>query len=388
MRRCAARRSLLLASVLAATFLPSLASAALININTADAALLDTLPGIGPTIAQRIIDYRSGPQGPFETKVEIKNVSGIGDVTYADLEALITVGDTTPAPPTPDTTSAATSTPQTATMRAAGRAEPDTLVISVGKDRVAFARSPLTFSAQVTRKGSAVTLSTHLFWSFGDGSTAKGRVVEKTYTQEGTYLVTIDADNEASEGYAEFIVTVRAATVRIASSNDSGITIENMSGERLDLSGWHLRTSTGAFRIPRNTLLLPHARVLFSVATTKLGPAEGVDLLYPDGTYYAGYAVASPFAEAEGSSVVQTITPEPRSSFTSGSVRKNVTQAYAPTAAPQPAAVGAAIAATGAPATEREKSPTSSPITLLPSPWVIAGTVGALLAAGAAFIIL
>ncbi len=63
----------------------------LININTASAAELDTLPGIGPTTAQKIIDYRT-QNGPFVNTEDIINVSGIGPGTYERIKTLITVG--------------------------------------------------------------------------------------------------------------------------------------------------------------------------------------------------------------------------------------------------------------------------------------------------------
>lgn len=56
-----------------------------VNINTASAAELDTLPGVGPTTAQRIIDGR-----PYATIEEIKRVRGIGDATFQKLQPLIT----------------------------------------------------------------------------------------------------------------------------------------------------------------------------------------------------------------------------------------------------------------------------------------------------------
>ena len=64
-----------------------------IDINTADAALLETLPGIGPVLAQRIVDYRQ-TYGLFRTVDEIKDVSGIGDATFAEIESFIIVGET------------------------------------------------------------------------------------------------------------------------------------------------------------------------------------------------------------------------------------------------------------------------------------------------------
>jgi len=66
-------------------------SSELININTASQAELETLPGIGPTTAQKIIQYRE-QNGAFVSTENIINVSGIGPGTYERIKDLITVG--------------------------------------------------------------------------------------------------------------------------------------------------------------------------------------------------------------------------------------------------------------------------------------------------------
>jgi competence protein ComEA len=63
----------------------------LIDINTASGDELESLPGIGPTTAQKIIDYREA-NGPFLSTEDIINVSGIGPGTYERIKDLITVG--------------------------------------------------------------------------------------------------------------------------------------------------------------------------------------------------------------------------------------------------------------------------------------------------------
>lgn len=60
-----------------------------VNINTADAAGLDALPGIGPATAQAIIDYRT-QHGPFARVEDLMDVRGIGEAKFAQLHNLVT----------------------------------------------------------------------------------------------------------------------------------------------------------------------------------------------------------------------------------------------------------------------------------------------------------
>ena len=61
-----------------------------ININSATAAELDSLPGIGPTKAQAIVDYRN-QNGPFRTIDDLLNVAGIGPKILESIRDQITV---------------------------------------------------------------------------------------------------------------------------------------------------------------------------------------------------------------------------------------------------------------------------------------------------------
>lgn len=63
----------------------------LLDINTAEAADFEALPGIGQVLAQRIVDYRD-TNGPFSSVADLVNVEGIGEKKLTALLDYITVG--------------------------------------------------------------------------------------------------------------------------------------------------------------------------------------------------------------------------------------------------------------------------------------------------------
>jgi len=71
------------------------ASTEIINLNTATAAQIATLPGIGPKTADLIVQYRQ-KNGPYKKVEEIMNVKGIGEKSFLKLKSRLTV---TPAKP-------------------------------------------------------------------------------------------------------------------------------------------------------------------------------------------------------------------------------------------------------------------------------------------------
>ena len=66
------------------------ASKGKVNLNTASAEELQTLSGIGPSLSQRIIDYRQA-NGPFKSVDDLRKVSGIGDTRFKNLKDLVCV---------------------------------------------------------------------------------------------------------------------------------------------------------------------------------------------------------------------------------------------------------------------------------------------------------
>ncbi len=63
-----------------------------VNINTASAEQLTTLPGIGPKLAARIVEYRQ-KSGAFKSVQELMNVRGVGDKNLKKIEQYLSTGD-------------------------------------------------------------------------------------------------------------------------------------------------------------------------------------------------------------------------------------------------------------------------------------------------------
>lgn len=68
------------------------APTAKVNLNTASVEQLTALPGVGPKLAARIVEYRQ-KSGTFRSTQELMNVKGIGEKNFAKIEAWLSVGE-------------------------------------------------------------------------------------------------------------------------------------------------------------------------------------------------------------------------------------------------------------------------------------------------------
>lgn len=365
-----------------------------ININTADATLLETLPGIGPVKAQAIIEYRQ-TNGPFAAIADIQNVSGIGPVTFANIQSLITVGNENAGesapPPETDTDVADSAATSTVSTQASGGGTPEylpipqlRLVIQVSGVVAANAETAFTASAYDAqgRKRSDAIIS----WSFGDGMQRTGASVLHQFYAPGKYVVVVQAKtDDGGDESEDLIVIAEDAGVSIASVTYSGITLLNSSSRSLDLSWWRLRVNGKEFKFPEHTYLLPNHNVTFPSQITELNATNSAELLFPSGEVAAFYPSKLPVAHVQPQTAVvsykkmQTVAP-----VTSQAKSTYGTEAVvAPVAAQNVAAAGAALSTTSTSTTTN----TSRLGQLARSPWSY-GFLGLLVAAGAALLLL
>ncbi|UOG91494.1 MAG: helix-hairpin-helix domain-containing protein [Candidatus Thiothrix sulfatifontis] len=86
------KKTLAITSLLFSLFVSPVVLAETVNINTADAAALDTLDGIGEKKAEAIVAYRT-EHGEFKTLEDLKEVSGIGDKLFDKIKDQVALTD-------------------------------------------------------------------------------------------------------------------------------------------------------------------------------------------------------------------------------------------------------------------------------------------------------
>lgn len=290
----------------------------------------------------------------------------------------------------PDSTPSDTSSDSTTTTTSSSSGGPaeylpiPTLRIIVAGDRTVSSGAEVAFTAVVYDGKGNKRDDALVTWSFGDGMRKTGASVFYSYYSPGEYLAIVHASTiDGGDARSEIAVTVKNAGIKITAVSPRGITLANNDSRTLDLSLWRLSAGGKEFKIPADTQILAGRTILFPSQVIELPIADSASLLYPSGEVAVMYpttvATAQPSTPAQGYKQVQTV--EPITSPTKN-IQAHEQAVIAPTAAVEPAAVGAA-----SPPPEAAPAADTRAAGFFNSPWTL-GFLGVIALAGGAFVFL
>lgn len=245
------------------------------------------------------------------------------------------------------------------------------LRIITGGDRTVSSGADTAFTAVVYDSRGNKRDDALILWSFGDGMQRTGASVYHSYYYSGEYIVVVRASTpDGGDALVESIVTVKDASIRIASVSVRGISLTNNSSRTLDLSLWRLSAGGKEFKIPAGTQILAGRTTLFPSQVIQLPIADSAVLLYPSGEVAATYPAMQPFVPAASYEKVQKVE---QIISANTNIQTHDEAVDAPAAATDLAAAGAAL-----PAAPKDDG-------LFRSPWFL-GLIGVIALAGTAFI--
>ena len=306
-------------------------------------------------------------------------------LTMTDLSKTVVVAssDTTPPADSSDTTEEVATT-ETVAAQSAGGGPPEyvpipTLHIVTGGDRTISSGADTAFTAVVYDGKGNKRDNAMVTWSFGDGMKRVGANVYHQYYEQGEYLAIIRATtSDGGDAFKEITITVKNASIKIASVSARGISLVNDSSRTLDLSLWRLSMGGKEFKIPEDTQILSGRTTLFPSQIIQLPLSDTASLLYPSGEAAATYTsvqAMQPSAPIVSYEKVQTVEPI---ISTAKNIQTYENAVIAPAEATELAAAGAALPAVAS--VEQQKSGG-----LFKSPWFYS-LLGVMALAGAAFI--
>lgn len=154
-----------------------------------------------------------------------------------------------------------------------------------GGDKTVIVGADTIFTGTAHGLKGEVLKNARYVWNFGDGVLREGKSILHTYQYPNTYTVTLSVSSLEYSAIDRITVDAHKAEVAIGVANDEYIEVINNSDYELDVSLWSLVSGEQTFRLPKNTIILPHHKNIFPKTITMLSVSNPYDvsIKYPNG---------------------------------------------------------------------------------------------------------
>ncbi|MFA7309357.1 MAG: lamin tail domain-containing protein [Candidatus Paceibacterota bacterium] len=170
-----------------------------------------------------------------------------------------------------------------------------TLFADAGANRTVIVGADTTFYGRAYNRKKEDVDHVRFLWNFGDGSTAEGPSVMHHYEYPGKYAAVLTIAEQRTAVDAHVIVTAEPARLSFSTQPDGSVSIGNLAGRDLDLSGWMIRSFGRTFTLPGHSMVLSGQSLRISQKTLNFFSGLETELDYPNGVLAltAGTSTAS-----------------------------------------------------------------------------------------------
>ena len=174
-----------------------------------------------------------------------------------------------------------------------------TIWSDAGPDKTAIVGAGTIFEGRALGIDKKPIDGARYFWNFGDGFTGEGKKMIHTYKHPGDYIVYLDVSNGSVSAGDKILVKAAPADVSISAlgyGEKSFVAVSNGEPTELDVSFWQIKSNSGVFVIPKNTVIIPNNKIIFSKDALGFEINEGdeVALIYPNGSLAYKFTNSAP----------------------------------------------------------------------------------------------
>lgn len=157
-----------------------------------------------------------------------------------------------------------------------------------GADRTVIVGAGTIFEGRALGVDKKPLDGARYFWNFGDGLTGEGKKVIHTYKHPGDYVVYLDVSSSSLSAGDKILVKAAPADVSISAlgyGEKSFVAVSNGEPTELDVSFWQIKSSSGVFVMPKNTIIVPNNKIIFSKDALgfEINKGDETALIYPNG---------------------------------------------------------------------------------------------------------
>jgi hypothetical protein len=180
------------------------------------------------------------------------------------------------------------------------------IIAYAGKDRTVIVGADSEYEGQTLGLNKEPLKNARYIWNFGNGATAEGKKILHHYEYPGEYIVILTVSSGEYSASDRIDVKAKPADIIISAVDSDFIEIYSRTDDEINLSLWRLRAGSEHFTLPRDTIILPDKKLIFTSAVTGLDTinTDIVELQYPNGSVAAAFkevlAISDNHALADG----------------------------------------------------------------------------------------